>query len=61
MSTRIRMSIDELDKLRDVHGIEVHHSAAEDAMNHISLSVFRFDDQALITPHLARVVGHDSP
>ncbi|MBP2403343.1 hypothetical protein JO379_002812 [Streptomyces syringium] len=27
----------------------------------MSLSVFRFDDQALVTPHLARLVGHDSP
>ncbi|MGW1039315.1 DUF5919 domain-containing protein [Streptomyces sp. NPDC002547] len=61
VSTRIRMSLDELAKLGDVQGIEVHYSAAEDAMNHVSLSVFRFDDQALITPHLARVVGHDSP
>jgi hypothetical protein len=31
------------------------------AMNHVSLSVFRFDDDALVTPHLARLVGHDSP
>jgi hypothetical protein len=23
--------------------------------------VFRFDDDALVTPHLARLVGHDSP
>jgi hypothetical protein len=30
-------------------------------MNHVSLSVFRFDDDALVTPHLARLAGHDSP
>lgn len=27
----------------------------------MSLSVFRFDHEALVTPHLARLVGHDSP
>jgi hypothetical protein len=27
----------------------------------VSLSVFRFDHDALVTPHLARLVGHDSP
>ncbi|MGW5236929.1 XRE family transcriptional regulator [Streptomyces nodosus] len=61
VSTRIRMSLEELAKVSDVQGIEVHYSAAEDAMNHVGLSVFRFDDQALVTPHLARLVGHDSP
>ncbi len=61
VSTRIHMSLEELAKLADIPQIEVRYSAAEDAMNHVSLSVFRFDDQALITPHLARVVGHDSP
>ncbi|MFE9309529.1 DUF5919 domain-containing protein [Streptomyces sp. NPDC006706] len=61
VSTRVRMSLEELAKVHDVQGIEVHYSAAEDAMNHVSLSVFRFDDQALVTPHLARLVGHDSP
>ncbi len=61
VSTRIHMSLEELAKLADVPQIEVRYSAAEDAVNHVSLSVFRFDDQALITPHLARVVGHDSP
>ncbi|GCB47865.1 hypothetical protein SNL152K_5178 [Streptomyces sp. NL15-2K] len=23
--------------------------------------MFRFDNEALVTPHLARLVGHDSP
>lgn len=36
-------------------------SAAEDGANHVGLSVFRFDQQALVTTHLARSVGHDSP
>ncbi|MEU3982683.1 XRE family transcriptional regulator [Streptomyces sp. NPDC026672] len=61
VSTRIHMTLQELGKLGDVGGLEVRHSAPEDAVNHVSLSVFRFDDQALVTPHLARVVGHDSP
>lgn len=61
VSTRIRMSIESLAKVRDVEGIEVHFSSPQDAMNHVSLSVFRFDNEALVTPHLARLVGHDSP
>ncbi|MFF8845877.1 DUF5919 domain-containing protein [Streptomyces sp. NPDC015127] len=61
VSTRIRMTLEELAKLRDTEGIEARYSASEDASNHVSLSVFRMDDQALITPHLARLVGHDSP
>ncbi|MFJ3877890.1 hypothetical protein ACIPW5_10565 [Streptomyces sp. NPDC090077] len=41
--------------------LEVRVSAPEDATNHVVLSVFRFDSDALVTPHLARVIGHDSP
>ncbi|MFH8366193.1 XRE family transcriptional regulator [Streptomyces sp. NPDC018031] len=61
VSARIRMTLKELAKLSDVDGIEARFSAPADATNHVSLSVFRFDDEALVTPHLARVVGHDSP
>ncbi|MBT2441299.1 XRE family transcriptional regulator [Streptomyces sp. ISL-36] len=61
VSTRIRITLDELARLGPVDGVEARFSAAEDAANHVSLSVFRFDDQALVTPHLARLVGHDSP
>ncbi|MFF7437779.1 DUF5919 domain-containing protein [Streptomyces sp. NPDC008122] len=61
VSTRIRMTLGELDRLGHVDGMEARFSAAEDAVNHVSLSVFRFDEQALVTPHLARLVGHDSP
>ncbi|OKJ11907.1 helix-turn-helix domain-containing protein [Kitasatospora sp. CB01950] len=61
VSTRIRITLENLAKLRDVTGVEARHSAADDATNHVGLSVFRFDSQALVTPHLARVVGHDSP
>jgi transcriptional regulator with XRE-family HTH domain len=61
VSTRIHMTLQELKKLQDLDGLEVHRSAPEDAVNHVSLSVFKFDEQALVTPHLARLVGHDSP
>lgn len=61
VSTRISMTLEQLDRMGPVEGVEARFSAAADAVNHISLSVFRFDDQALVTPHLARLVGHDSP
>ncbi|MGW6356692.1 XRE family transcriptional regulator [Streptomyces sp. NPDC055092] len=61
VSSRVRMTLDELNKMGPVEGIETRFSSAEDAVNHVSLSVFRFDDEALVTPHLARLVGHDSP
>ncbi|MGW0904122.1 XRE family transcriptional regulator [Streptomyces sp. NPDC002853] len=61
VSTRIHMTLEELTRVGDLDGLEVHFSAPEDAVNHVSLSVFRFDDQELVTPHLARLVGHDSP
>ncbi|MFF8291436.1 XRE family transcriptional regulator [Streptomyces sp. NPDC016309] len=61
VSTRIRISLEHLEHLGAMDGLEVRFSSAEDAVNHVSLSVFRFDHQALVTPHLARLVGHDSP
>lgn len=61
VSTRIRMSLEGLARLGELEGLEARFSAPEDAVNHVSLSVFRFDDEALVTPHLARLVGHDSP
>jgi hypothetical protein len=61
VSTRIRISLEHLDRLGPLPGLEVRYSSAEDAVNHVSLSVFRFDRDALVTPHLARLVGHDSP
>lgn len=61
VSTRIRMTLEQLAKIGQVEGVEARFSASADAMNHVSLSVFRFDDDALVTPHLARLVGHDSP
>lgn len=61
VSTRIRITLEHLDRLGPVDGLETRFSAPEDAINHVSLSVFRFDHDALVTPHLARLVGHDSP
>ncbi|MFF9075557.1 XRE family transcriptional regulator [Streptomyces sp. NPDC014735] len=61
VSTRIRITLEHLDRIGPVEGIEARFSAREDAINHVSLSVFRFDQHALVTPHLARLVGHDSP
>ncbi|MDX3569473.1 helix-turn-helix domain-containing protein [Streptomyces sp. ID05-47C] len=61
VSTRIRITLEHLAKLGQAQGLETRISAPGDAVNHISLSVFRFDDEALVTPHLARMVGHDSP
>lgn len=56
VSTRIRVTLDELSKLEGVSGIETRFSD-----EHIAMSVFVFDEEMLVTPHLARLVGHDSP
>jgi transcriptional regulator with XRE-family HTH domain len=61
VSTRIRITLENIAKLSDMDGVEARFSAPDDGPNHVSLSVFRFDSNALVTPHLARVVGHDSP
>ncbi|GAA3234336.1 hypothetical protein GCM10010468_67380 [Actinocorallia longicatena] len=56
VSTRIRITLDELSKLADAPGIEARFGD-----DHIAMSVFTFDEQMLVTPHLANLVGHDSP
>ncbi|CAL9457466.1 hypothetical protein SUDANB120_02568 [Streptomyces sp. enrichment culture] len=56
LSTRIAVTLAELAKLRDVPEIEGRFETG-----HVSLSVFRFDNEMIVTPHLARKVGHDSP
>jgi transcriptional regulator with XRE-family HTH domain len=56
VGTRIRITLAELSKLDGVPNLEVRFGD-----DHIAMSVFRFDDQMLVTPHLARLVGHDSP
>ncbi|MGD9483316.1 XRE family transcriptional regulator [Streptomyces sp. TRM70308] len=61
VSTRVRMTLAELEKLGASSGVEARFSSGLDAAAHVGLSVFRFDDQMMVTPHLARLVGHDSP
>lgn len=61
VSMRIRIALENLAKVGAHEGLEVRYTAAQDATNHVGLSVFRFDDDALVCPHLARLVGHDSP
>ncbi|MEC3993844.1 XRE family transcriptional regulator [Actinacidiphila sp. DG2A-62] len=61
VSTRIRITLENVQKIGSHERLEVRCSAPDDAAGHIALSVFRFDRDALVTPHLARLVGHDSP
>lgn len=56
VSTRIRITLDALERMGTHDGLEVRFSD-----QHIALSVFRFDDQMLVTPHLSSLLGHDSP
>ncbi|WP_243711403.1 DUF5919 domain-containing protein [Actinomadura sp. KC216] len=56
VSTRIKITLDELSRIADVPGIEARYGD-----DHIAMSVFVFDDEMLVTPHLAHLVGHDSP
>jgi transcriptional regulator with XRE-family HTH domain len=56
ISTRIAVTFDELRKLRGTNGIEARFSD-----RHIALSAFIFDDDMIVTPHLANLVGHNSP
>ncbi|WP_232246629.1 DUF5919 domain-containing protein [Kitasatospora mediocidica] len=56
LSTRIAVTLSELQRLRGVGDIEGRFETG-----HVNLSVFRFDDEMIVTPILARRVGHDSP
>ncbi|GLF95862.1 DUF5919 domain-containing protein [Streptomyces yaizuensis] len=61
VSARVRTTLEQLERMGAVDGVEARFSAVDDAPAHLALSVFRFDADALVTPHLARLVGHDSP
>lgn len=61
VSARIRMTLDELARLPADSGLLARFSHPRDAPSHLALSVFRFDADLLVTPHLARLAGHDSP
>jgi transcriptional regulator with XRE-family HTH domain len=56
ISTRIAVTLEQLERLRDVDGIEARFSD-----RHIALSVFAFDSNMIVTPHLANLAGHESP
>ncbi|MFB7655230.1 MULTISPECIES: XRE family transcriptional regulator [unclassified Streptomyces] len=55
LSTRIRVTLTELEKLK---GHDIH---ARFSSGHAYLSVFRFDDDMIVTPLLTHSVGHDAP
>jgi len=59
VSTRIRITLDELGKLGPVPGIEVRFSNVN-AEAHVSRSIFCFDQEALICEHIAERLGHGS-
>jgi transcriptional regulator with XRE-family HTH domain len=56
VSTRIAVTLEQLERLRGTEGIKARFSD-----RHIALSVFSFDDDMIVTPHLANLVGHNSP
>lgn len=56
LSTRIRVTLAELEKIRAQPGIGARFSSG-----HAHLSVFRFDDDMIVTPLLTHAVGHDAP
>ncbi|MGW3949958.1 DUF5919 domain-containing protein [Streptomyces sp. NPDC004752] len=56
LSTRIRVTLSELEKIRSQSGIDAKYSDG-----HAYLSVFRFDDDMIVTPLLTHSVGHDAP
>ncbi|WP_395292984.1 XRE family transcriptional regulator [Kitasatospora hibisci] len=55
LSTRIEVTMSELAKLRDTP-IEARYETG-----HVSLSVFRFDNDMIVTPLLPGGLGHDAP
>jgi transcriptional regulator with XRE-family HTH domain len=56
LSIRIRVTLAELEKTKDTPGIEARFGSG-----HTHLSVFRFDDDMIVTPLLTHRVGHDAP
>ncbi|MFF6928298.1 DUF5919 domain-containing protein [Streptomyces californicus] len=56
VGTRIRITLDALQRMGAVEGLEARFSD-----DHIALSVFSFDDEMLVTPHLSSLLGHESP
>ncbi|MEW2163879.1 DUF5919 domain-containing protein [Streptomyces sp. NPDC007084] len=54
LSTRIRVTLAELEKVREQ--VDARFSSG-----HTHLSVFRFDNDMIVTPLLTHSVGHDAP
>jgi hypothetical protein len=48
--------MEQLSRLRGTSGIEARLSD-----RHIAMSVFIFDHDMIVTPHLASLAGHESP
>jgi len=56
LAVRITVTVAELEKIRDA--VEARYS---DNARHLAVSVWRFDQDMIVTPHLAVSAGHDSP
>jgi hypothetical protein len=54
VSTGIAVTLEQLERLRGTEGIEARFSD-----RHIALSVFAFDNDMIVTPHLVNLMGHD--
>ncbi|MFB7518049.1 DUF5919 domain-containing protein [Streptomyces sp. NPDC056144] len=61
LSTRIAVTTSALRRLRETGVQEDGNVEGRFETGHVNLSVFRFDDEMIVTPILARRVGHDSP
>lgn len=59
LTTRIRITLDELRKLGHINGLEARMSEVN-AEAHVSRSIFRFDQEALVCEHIANQLGHGS-
>jgi transcriptional regulator with XRE-family HTH domain len=59
VGTRIRITLDELQKMGPVPGLEVRLSDVN-AEAHVSRSIFRIDQEALVCEHIADRLGHGS-
>lgn len=59
VSTRIRVTLAELEKLGNVPNLEARFSAAN-ADAHVSRSIFVFDSDMIVCEHIAERLGHGS-
>ncbi|HUC24140.1 MAG TPA: helix-turn-helix domain-containing protein [Streptosporangiaceae bacterium] len=59
LTTRIKITLDEVAKIGSTPNLEVRVSDVN-AEAHVSRSVFRFDNEALVSEHIAEKLGHGS-